>query len=257
MVVRTDPRRHRVAYLSIPRDLRVEIPGYGANKINAASQLGGPGLLLRTVEQLTGLELNHLVVVDFDSFRELIDAIGGIEVDVPAPIRSNRFDCPYKTEARCAQWPGWRFAKGEQHMDGRRALIYSRIRENQLDPADNDLTRGARQQAVMRATLDRIVSLATAVRLPFAGDELVKPLTTDLSAWQLAQLGWVWFRADERRELHCRLGGEPTTMGGESVLVGAEDNVAVLAMFTGASAPQPPPPGSGPFGPGCAVGTGL
>jgi polyisoprenyl-teichoic acid--peptidoglycan teichoic acid transferase len=253
LLVRTDPARNRLAYLSIPRDLRVDIPGHGANKINAAFQLGGPALTMRTVRALTGLQPNHVVLVDFDDFKEVIDALGGVTIDVPKPILSNRFDCPYATEARCQEWPGWRFGKGTQEMSGKRALIYSRVRENRLDPKENDLTRGERQQAVLAAMTDQIISFKTFARLPFIGDDLVKPLTTDLSAGQLLQLGWARFRANDERSLHCRLGGEPQTIGGESVLVATEENSATLSMFTGRSAAQPPPPGK-TFGAGCLVG---
>ena len=97
LLVRTDPERHRMAFLSIPRDLRVDIPGYGPNKINAAFQLGGPTLAMRTVRALTGLQANHVAMVDFDDFRTTIDALGGIDVTVPKPIVSNHFDCPYST----------------------------------------------------------------------------------------------------------------------------------------------------------------
>jgi hypothetical protein len=93
------------------------------------------------------------------------------------------------------------------------------------------------------------------VRLPFVGDDLMKPLTTDLSSGQLLQLGWVRFRANSSRALHCRLGGEPQSIGGESVLIGTEENTAAIAMFIGRSAAQPPPPGT-TFGAGCVVGTG-
>lgn len=253
LLVRTDPGRHRLAYLSIPRDLRVDIPGHGPNKINAAFQLGGPSLTLKTVRALTGLHPNHVVMVDFDDFRSVIDALGGVEIDVPKPILSNRFDCPYATEARCQQWQGWRFEKGKQTMSGKRALVYSRVRENRLDPSENDLTRGDRQQDVVEAMTDKLVGPGTFVRLPFIGDDLVKPLTTDLSAGQLLQLGWVKFRANAGRALHCRLGGEPQSIGGESVLIATEENTAAIAMFTGRSAPQPPPPGT-TFGAGCFVG---
>ena len=85
MLLRTDPGKRRLAYLSIPRDLQVEIPGVGFAKINAANQIGGPALALRTVEELTGLDVNHVAFVDFDRFEELIDAVGGIEVERPAP----------------------------------------------------------------------------------------------------------------------------------------------------------------------------
>src|ERR687897_2282273 len=244
LLVRSDPKRHRLSYLSIPRDLRVDIPGQGPNKIKAAFQLGGPALTMKTVRALTGLQPNHVVLVDFDNFKEVIDALGGVEVDVPKPILSNRFDCPYSTEARCQQWEGWRFAKGKQEMNGQRALIYSRVRENRLDPADNDLTRGERQQAVVEAMTDKLVGPGTFIRLPFIGGDLVEPLTTDLSAGQLLQLGWVRFRANSGRALHCRLGGEPSSIGGESVLIATEENTAAIAMFIGRSAPQPPPPGT-------------
>jgi LCP family protein required for cell wall assembly len=256
MLVRNDPKRKRIAYLSIPRDLRVEIPGYGTRKINAAFQLGGAPLALRTVEQLTGLDVNHLAIVDFDDFKGVIDAVGGITVDVPKPIVSNNFDCPFDAK-RCETWQGWRFGKGTQEMNGRRALIYSRIRENRLDPSDNDLTRDARQQQVLDGIANEITSVGTFLRLPWVGDDLVHPLATDLSAGQLLQLGFSRFRSDNSRALHCRLGGEPASIGGESVLLGGEDNVAAISMFTGASAAQPPPPGSGVYGAGCAIGRSL
>jgi polyisoprenyl-teichoic acid--peptidoglycan teichoic acid transferase len=248
MLLHLDPGIHRISYLSIPRDLQVEIPGYGTGKINSANQIGGPALTLATVKKLTGLPIDHVVVVDFDGFRELIDAIGGVDVNVPKKILSNKFDCPYKP-ARCDDWEGWRFAKGTQHMDGRRALVYSRIRTNQLDPSDTDISRGGRQQAVADAVGDKVASIGTFFKLPFMGDELAAPLATDLSAWELVQLGWVRFRSGGN-EVRCRLGGEPSSASGESVLLGSEDNVAVIAMWLGSSAPLPPPKGT-LFGAGC------
>jgi polyisoprenyl-teichoic acid--peptidoglycan teichoic acid transferase len=257
LVVRTDPKRGRLALLSIPRDLRINVPGQGFSKINSAFQVGGPALALRAVRNFTGLPIHHVAIVDFGSFVELVDAVGGITVDVPAPIVSNRFDCPLDTQAECDRWPGWRFGKGEQHMNGRRALVYSRIRENRLNPAENDISRGERQQAVLEAITEKLTSPTTLVRLPTMGDDLVEPLTTDLTAAQFVQLGWLRFRASDSRTLHCRLGGTASDIGGQSFLIPTEENRNVIAMFTGASAPQPPPPGSGPFGPGCLVGSSL
>jgi LCP family protein required for cell wall assembly len=253
MILRTDPSRHRLVYLSIPRDLRVPIPGYGEDRINSAFPRGGAALAIRTIENLTGLEINHVMIVDFSSFKSLIDNIGGVDINVPAPILSNRFDCPYSA-SRCAHWQGYRFHKGMQHMNGQRALIYSRIRENQLNPADSDITRGLRQQAVMRAVMAKLLGFGTVFKLPFDGDSLLKPLTTDLSAWQFVQLGWVLKRAGQSNALHCRLGGTATSVGGASVIVGDEQNLSVVQMVTGRAAPQPPQPGSGQYGPGCVVG---
>jgi LCP family protein required for cell wall assembly len=253
LLVRADPDEHRIAYLSIPRDLRVEIPGEGVDKVNAAYAIGGPALAVDTVEELTGLPVHHVAVVDFARFREVIDALGGVTVDVPRPIVSNRFECPFKTPAECNRWDGWKFERGEQRLDGRRALVYARIRENRLDPAENDLTRGGRQQQVILAIADEVASVNGFLRLPFLGDDLVRPLATDLSAWEIMQLGWVKFRAADGRTLRCRLGGVPVEEDA-FYLEGTEENAAVIAMVTGDSAPQPPPPGTGPFGPGCAVG---
>jgi polyisoprenyl-teichoic acid--peptidoglycan teichoic acid transferase len=249
LLLRTDPSHHRLYYLSIPRDLQVPIPGSSTQKINAAFQIGGPALAIKTIRQFTGLEVNHVMVVNFADFKDLIDALGGITVDVPKPIRSNRFDCPYATQARCQQWQGWRFHKGSQHMDGERALIYSRVRENLLDPSETDVTRGARQQAVMDAVASKFTSPSTLVRVPFSGSGLAKPLTTDLSAGQLVQLGWVKFRASSSGSIHCRLGGDLSGGGAPS-----EDNPATIAMFLGKSAPQLP---TGPFEPGCVTGHTL
>jgi LCP family protein required for cell wall assembly len=251
LLLRTDPSHHRLYYLSIPRDLQATIPGGGTQKINAAFQIGGPALAVKTISQFTGVDINHIVIVNFGAFKDLINALGGIDVNVPKPIRSNRFDCPYATQARCAKWPGWRFPKGLQHMSGERALIYSRIRENVLDPAETDVTRGARQQLVIDAVTSKFTSPGTLLKVPFDGGSLAKPLTTDLSAGQLMQLGWVKFRASASSSVHCRLGGDFGSGGNGSP---SEDNPATIAMFLGKSAPQPP---TGPFNPGCVVGHTL
>jgi len=172
------------------------------------------------------------VIVDMGAFMSLIDAVGGIDVNVRENILSDKFDCPYSA-SRCSSWKGWRFYKGVQHMNGHRALIYSRIRVNQLNPADSDISRGAHQQQVMQAAMSKLASFGTFLRLPFSGGDLMKPLTTDLSA------------------LHCRLGGRSL---GDGFITGDQENIAVIQMVLGNSAPQPPPPAAGPYGPGCFTG---
>ena len=256
MLVRTDPDEHRIALLSIPRDLRVEIPGSGLDKVNAAYAFGGPTLAIRTVQGLTGIPVNHVVVVSLLRFREVIDTLGGVTIDVPKPILSDKFRCPYETQAECDDWPGHRFRTGEQTMSGRRALIYARVRVNELDPADNDITRGERQQAVVQAVADEVTSFGTFLRMPFIGDDLLAPLATDLSANQLLQLGWVKRRTPSSGILRCRLGGTIADIGGQSFILGGEDNANVVAMVEGKVAPQRPRPGSGTLGPGCRVGRG-
>jgi LCP family protein required for cell wall assembly len=248
-LIRTDPDHHKIAYLFIPRDLRVDIPGHGSGKINAAYAYGGPALTVRTVEHLTGLPVNHVAVVDFRSFADVIDALGGVTVDVHERIRS-KFDCPYKA-ARCAHWRGWIFHRGEQTLNGQRALVYARVRKNLDNPGDTDISRGTHQQQVMQAVADKIVGFGSWLRMPFIGDNLVKPLATDLSTGQLLELGWVKFRTPNDGSLRCRLGGTPN---GDGSIQATEENVSVIAMVTGESAPQPPPPDNRLFGPGCFVG---
>ncbi len=252
MLVRSDPGHNRVAYLSIPRDLRVEIPGHGFDKVNAAYQIGGAPLAIRTIRNL-GLPVNHVAIVDLARFRDLIDAVGGVDVTVPKPILS-KFDCPLKTNEQCADWPGWRFRKGKQHMDGRRARIYSRVRTNLLDPAESDITRAARQQQVMQALTSKMTSVGTLLRMPWTGDTLARPLATDLSAGEFLALGWRRFRAGDGRTLHCRLGGSASSTG--SIIPEGDDLREVIRMFEGLAAPQPPPPGN-IYGAGCRTGRTL
>ena len=248
MLLRTDPGKGRLNYLSIPRDLRVDVPGHGFDKINVAFQIGGASLAIRTVRRFTDIEVNHVVVVDFDAFTKVIDKVGGVDINVPEKILSNKFDCPYKTQARCDRWQGWRFAKGKQHMNGKRARVYSRIRENKLNPAESDITRTERQQEVIQALLSKLTSPGVLFKLPFIGDDIMRPLTTDLTAGQLIQLALVKKRSGNERR--CRLGGTPSF---GSYLQPDEEARRTIAAFLGQSAPQPPLPGSA-YGSGCPHG---
>ena len=254
MVIHTDPSRHRIVYLSIPRDLRVIVPGHGYDRINAAFQLGGAALAIKTISTYTGLPVNHVIVVDFGQFRQLIDALGGVDINVPRPIFSNAFGCPF-TASRCASWQGYRFAKGRQHMNGRRALVYSRIRENRLDPSETDITRGSRQQQVVQAVLSKITSPMTMIKLPWLGDDLLRPMATDLSASQLMQLGWIKLRASST--LHCRLGGDSQSVGGASEIIPSEENFSVIHMVEGTEPARAPDLSSSLYAPGCSKGTML
>lgn len=252
-LLRTDPAHHRLYYLSVPRDLQTEVPGHGQQKINAAMQFGGPKLAVQTLDKLLGpgMPINHVVIVDFNQFEQLIDAVGGITVDVPEDILSNRFDCPYKTQQRCLQWKGWRFHKGPTHMTGHEALIFSRVRENQLDPSWTDFNRQHNQQLVQQATLSKLSNPTRFFSLPFSGSSLLKPIATDLSTWKLMQLAWVKFRSGST--VHCRLGGTSLTDSLGDVVIGNEGNIQVIDTVLGKSAPQAPPKGE-LYAPGCVVG---
>jgi polyisoprenyl-teichoic acid--peptidoglycan teichoic acid transferase len=237
LLVRVDPARNRIAELSIPRDLRVTIPGHGDDRINVAYEVGGPALAIRTVQALTGIPINHVVLVDFSGFRDLVDALGGVTIDNPEKIISNSFD-----------GHPWRFGRGTLHLDGRHALAYARVRENTANPADNDLTRGLRQQRVLQAIAHSLASPTTLLHLPSVGRSIGKPLATDLSANDILELGWRQMRSSTT--LHCHLGGTTTSVGGASELIGGDENRSVILAVLGKSAPVAAVPGD-TFAAGC------
>ena len=239
LLVRTDPSHHLISMLSIPRDLDVQIPGHGMDKINAAFAFGGPPLLIRTVDKYTGLPVNHMVLVDFTGFKDLIDSLGGVTIDNPYKIVSSQ---PFDGII-------WHFGKGPIHLDGRRALAYARIRHT-TNPRDSDITRTERQQRVTQALMHQLVTPSSLFHLPSIGRDLAKPLATDLSAPELIAMGWIKFRAS--RTLECHLGGVPESIGGQDVLQPSERNAAVIGMFLGKQAPQPAPKGE-LYAPGCTV----
>ncbi|HKV68809.1 MAG TPA: LCP family protein, partial [Gaiellales bacterium] len=239
LLVRTDPSHHLISMLSIPRDLDVQIPGHGTNKINASFAYGGPPLLIRTVDKFTGLGVNHMVLVDFKGFEDLIDSLGGVTIYNPYKVVSSQpFDGLY-----------WHFAKGTIHLDGRHALAYARIRHT-TNPRDSDITRTERQQRVVQALMKQLVTPSSLFNLPSIGRDLAKPLATDLSAPEILGMGWIKFRAS--RTLECHLGGTPASIGGQDVLQPSEQNAAVVGMFLGKQAPQPAPAGQ-LYAPGCTV----
>ena len=159
--------------LSIPRDIEVEIPGHGTNKVNAAYALGGPALTIETVEGFlgNGLQINHLVEVDFEAFPELIDALGGVTVQNKTRICAPPFD---------NFWEGFRLRKGEQELDGTRALGFARVRKNPCAPAEDDRARAARQQEVLRAMGDAATSPSAFLRLPLISWRAPQALKTDM-----------------------------------------------------------------------------
>jgi LCP family protein required for cell wall assembly len=170
-----------VRKLSIPRDVEVDVPGHGINKINAAYALGGPALTIETVESFlgNGLQVNHLVEVDFEDFPDFIDSLGGVTVNNKSRICSPPFD---------NFWKGLHFRKGEIDLDGRRALGYARVRKNSCAPAEDDRDRAARQQQVLSAIGSQVKSPSTFFRLPWVSWNAPRTLRTDMNGFQLMML---------------------------------------------------------------------
>jgi LCP family protein required for cell wall assembly len=183
--------------LSIPRDAFAEIPGNAPTKINAAFAFGGAALQIRTIEQFLGIEIDHVAIVDFTGFEDLIDAVGGVKVDVP--------------EKLCADISGGagggqggvtlRLGKGENTLDGRQALAYSRIRKPSECPGPgasaftlgyDDLDRERAQQAVINGIKDRLTDPLRLpynfIRGPLIGWEAPKAFVSDMGFFTMPQL---------------------------------------------------------------------
>lgn len=145
----------RPVLVSIPRDSYVPIPGYGYNKINAALGLGGPSLLVKTVESVTGLRINHYVGIGFLGLVSVVDQVGGVKICLPAALHDT--DSGANLKAGC------------QTLDGAQALAFVRDRHSF---ADEDLQRMQDQRAFLKALLDKATSpsvfLDPFVALPFA-----------------------------------------------------------------------------------------
>ncbi len=174
MLLRIDPDGHFISLLNIPRDLKVEIPGVGTDKFNAAYAYGGPQLTLRTLKQLTagtGLQINHLVNVDFLGFAQAVNAIDCVYVDVDRRYYHSNVGVPAEL-----QYDEIDVQPGYQRLCGENALDYARYRHT-----DTDLVRAARQQDFLREARQRVPASELFKELTGEGD-LIEIFTTHTSS---------------------------------------------------------------------------
>jgi LCP family protein required for cell wall assembly len=185
MLIRFDGETSATQMLSIPRDLWVDIPGHGENKINAAYAFGGPSLMVETVKANLGIPVNHYIEVDFVGFQGLIDQLGGITLDFPYPARDAK--------------SGLDVEAGRQRLYGDMALAYARSRSYQeyrdgrwVSVDANDIGRTARQQEVIRAMMAEIKSPSTVVEAGSAASAMARNMTIDsrLAEASAARLAW-------------------------------------------------------------------
>ena len=144
MILHITADRDAAYLISVPRDSWVNIPGHGMNKINAAFSLGGPSLYLQTMEQFSGLRMDHLAIIDWEGFRSLTSALGGVEVYIPETVTDPS--------------TGMTWDQGTQTLAGEEALKYVRQRKGL---ANGDFDRIKRQQNFMRATMSQLLSQGT------------------------------------------------------------------------------------------------
>ena len=214
MVVRVFPDTGDVKMLSIPRDMFVEIKPGEQDRINAAYSYGGVPQATATVERLTGMSVDRYAVVDFQSFEDLVNAVDGVTVD---------------TNAYGAMPPG-RHMEGTQTLDGEQALFYARYRGT----PGGDLDRIARQQQVVGALREKLVSWGTVSKLPGVVKSIHGKLDTDLGLMANLSLARALPNADDASAFKTyQLTGAPTTLpDGRQVLVpDLTENERILQEF--------------------------
>ena len=194
--------------LSIPRDLWVAIPGVGEQRVNAAMVFGhdpadaaaAPQLAVETVAQAFRRPVDRYAVVDFQTFVRFIDALGGIEIDVPTAIVDTEYPTPDYGVTTI------RFDPGPQTLDGEQALIYARTRHD-----DDDFGRSERQQQVIAAIATKLLEPATWLRLPQVAQVLRSGVQTDLTSADALSLLQMGLAAGQGRLDRATLEGEAAT----------------------------------------------
>jgi LCP family protein required for cell wall assembly len=173
--------------LSVARDTVVNIPGHGASKINAAYAYGGAPLAIETIKQYLGVEVNHVIEVNFDRFPGLINALGGVTYEgecVLSRINGGTRNGGYTL----------RLKKGKTHINGNQALALARTRKNICQPQETDLDRAKRQQFLLTAMKDKLTSFGglfgipngAFYRLPLIGWRTPRAFSSDMNGFTLA-----------------------------------------------------------------------
>ncbi len=197
MVFTLDPETGAVGLLSIPRDLHLEIPGYGWDRINTANVYGylqdypggGPALLEATIGANFGIPIDGYLMVNFQAFERIIDTLGGIDLYVPEPLHDTRYPNPRPEDPYGFKTvhfdPGW------QHMDGQRALEYARSRMS-----TSDFDRAKRQQQILLAVREKSLSAGGILRWPLLARAVMDETKTDMGLGQLLGLAVRVMRID-------------------------------------------------------------
>jgi LCP family protein required for cell wall assembly len=191
VVVSFRPRDQSVSLISIPRDLYVYIPGWKMQRINTAYQQGelssypggGAQLLKDTVGYNLGIHIDHIAMVEFNGFRQIVETLGGIDVPLVCAFTDWHIIDPTKSDQNEDNWALFTIGPGVVHMDGELALWYARSRMR-----SSDFDRGRRQQEVLRAIFNQSIRLNVIPKLPELYDQLSHTVITDLSLNNLLEL---------------------------------------------------------------------
>lgn len=170
ILARIDPQQKTVSMVSLPRDTQVDMGEYGVNKLNAAHALGGAALAVETVSKMAGVEISHYAAVNFDGFAAAVDALGGVEVDVPMEIDD-------------ADAGGY-LAAGPQTLNGEQALILCRARHAYDEIGPGDLYRAANQRLVLSAIAKKLLS-SDPITIATTIQNLSQYVVTDMSVMDI------------------------------------------------------------------------
>ncbi|MBN1311748.1 MAG: LCP family protein [Anaerolineae bacterium] len=186
MLLNIDTEKQRAGILSIPRDLYVDIPGHGLDRINTAYVKGGGPAMMETIEHNIGVQVDRYVLAQFEAFTTIVDEVGGIDIYVPHTIDDPTFPAECYSRDDCGFDPLYLEA-GQHHFDGQTALCYARTRHG-----DNDYERARRQQAVIMAVRQRVLSFDMLPRLvakaPTLYNTLSQSISTDMSLEEIIEL---------------------------------------------------------------------
>jgi len=208
MIARVDPVKKKIQLISIPRDSRVNIPGHGTTKINAAAAYGGPTLVIKTVHELTGLPISHYVNINFRGFRDVVDAIGGVWVNVDRDI--------YDTQASAFGKKYATLKKGYQKLDGAHALTFARTRHFY---AAGDYQRVKNQQTLVKAIASQALSMSNVFKASAVIDAVADNLDTDFTPAQLADLALQFKGMDSKNIESATAPSAPKYIDGVSYVV--------------------------------------
>lgn len=182
MVASIDPESKKAHLYSVLRDTYTEIPGHGKRKINEAYSIGGPGLAMQTVSDLIGLPIHYYFFIDFESFKKLVDAIGGVDFEVEKNMYY--IDKTYKQEFVID------LKKGYQHLDGDKALQYVRFRHDAM----SDFTRTERQREFLKAVFEKVKSTTSLVTMPNILEQLAPYIETNMDLGKMAKLAFLGYK---------------------------------------------------------------
>lgn len=185
--------------LSIPRDSYAAIPNCGSQKINASlacntrSPNGNPAETIKTVENFLGIDINHIIIVDFDGFASFINTLGGVTIHVPGnPNRSGAVVCGDVDGGKKQGGVSLKLPPGDITLQGDKALAYARIRHNNCNPSEDDRDRAARQQAVLNAIKGRLTSITrfpyNFLKGPWIGWNAPRAFISDMGGFTLPQV---------------------------------------------------------------------